>query len=90
MTGFRLDPEVLTRKVGDELVLVHMGRSEIFSLSATGARLLELLGSGLSPGEAVERMKAEYDAPPETIEREAEALLALLEREGLTVPSSSE
>ena len=83
MTGFRPHPDVLARRVGDEVVLVHMGRNEIFALNPTGARLWELLSEGSSRAEAVDRLKAEFDASDETVEREADRFMALLEREGL-------
>ena len=71
------------RRVGNEIVLVHMGRNEIFALNATGARLWELLRDGRSPSEAVAQLTAEFDASEEAVEQEAERLIALLEREGL-------
>jgi hypothetical protein len=83
MTGFRPHPDVLARRVGEEVVLVHMGRNEIFALNPTGARLWELLSEGRSRVEAVERLKTEFDASDETVEREADRFMALLEREGL-------
>ena len=83
MTGFRPHPDVLARRVGEEVVLVHMGRNEIFALNPTGARLWELLSEGRSQAEAVERLKTEFDASDETVEHEAERFMALLEREGL-------
>ncbi len=73
----------MTRRVGDELVIVHMGRNEIFSLNSTGARLWELLTEGRSRAEAVEQLRSEFDASAETVQREADQLVALLEREGL-------
>jgi hypothetical protein len=83
MTGFRLHPDVLARKVGDEIVLVHMGRNEIFSLNRTGARLWELLSEGRTRSEAVEQLTTEFDVSQETVEQEADRLIAMLEREGL-------
>ena len=86
MTGFRPHPEVLARRVGEEVVLVHMGRNEIFALNRTGARLWELLSEGRTRSAAVEQLKAEFDVSEETVERETESLMALLEREGLLEP----
>jgi hypothetical protein len=83
MTGFHPHPEVLVRRVGEEAVLVHMGRNEIFALNPTGARLWELLSEGRSRSEAVDQLKAEFDASEETIRQEADRFMALLEREGL-------
>lgn len=83
MTGFHPHPDVLARRVGEEVVLVHMGRNEIFALNSTGARLWELLSEGRSRLEAVEQLKIEFDASEEEVEREADRFMALLDREGL-------
>jgi len=40
------DPEVVARRVDDEIVLMHLGTSHIFALNPTGARFWELLKSG--------------------------------------------
>ncbi len=65
------------------MVLVHMGRNEIFSLNRTGARLWELLSEGHSRSAAVEQLTSEFDVSVPTVERETDSLMALLEREGL-------
>jgi hypothetical protein len=83
MSGFRPDPEVLTRRVGEEVVLVHMGRNEVFSLNRTGARLWELLSEGRTHSEAVEQLTTEFDVSQETVEQEASRLMTMLERERL-------
>lgn len=83
MTGFRPDPGVLTREVGDELVLVHMDRNTIFSLNETGARLWNLWSHGKSRGEAIEQLLTEYDATRETLEAESDRLLGWLADERL-------
>lgn len=83
MNVFRPHPEVLARKVRDEIVLVHMGRNEIFALNRTGARLWELLSEGRTRSAAVEQLRTEFDASVEVVERETDTLIALLEREGL-------
>ena len=74
---------MLTRRVGDDVVLVHLGRNEIFSLNATGARLWELLVEGKSRDDAVEQLQAEFDVSAQTARRETDDLVVLLEREGL-------
>ena len=83
MSGFHPHPDVLVRKVGDEMVLVHMGRNEIFALNRTGARLWELLAEGRTRSAAIDQLRTEFDASVEAVERETDSLMALLEREGL-------
>jgi coenzyme PQQ synthesis protein D (PqqD) len=81
--GFRPHTDVLARRVGDEVVLVHAGRDEIFALNSTGARLWELLSEGCTRAEAVEQLTTEFDVSEERVEQEADDLLAALAREGL-------
>jgi hypothetical protein len=83
MTGFRPHPDVLARRVGEEIVLVHMGRNDIFALNPTAARLWELLTEGRSRSEAVERLTSEFDASEEAVEQEADRFMELLKREKL-------
>ena len=80
---FRPSPDVLMRKVGDEFVLVHMGRNQIFSLNPTAARLWELLSEGCSQADALARLTQEFDVNPETAAVDADALLRSLKQEGL-------
>lgn len=80
---FRPKPDVLTRKVGDEFVLVHMSRNQIFSLNPTAARLWELLTEGFSRADAVAQLTKEFDVDVETAETETRKLLRMLKREGL-------
>lgn len=83
MTRFRPHPDVLARRVGDELVLVHMGRNEIFALNRTAARLWEVLNEGYSRSEAVDRLTSEFNVGAAIVEDEADRLLDLLRRERL-------
>jgi hypothetical protein len=74
---------VLTRRIGDHIVLVHVGRNKIFSLNPTGARLWELLVEGRSRDDAIGCLQHEFDVTAEVARTEADQLLAMLAREGL-------
>jgi hypothetical protein len=77
------EPDVVARRVEDEVVLVHLGRNEIFALNATGARLWELLAEGCSVSEANGQLSREYDVGVEQVRAETDALLKRLSDEGL-------
>jgi hypothetical protein len=83
MPAFRPSPDVLMRKVGDEFVLVHMGRNQIFALNPTAARLWELLNEGHDLAAAVAQLTQEFDVDDATAKAEAEKLLEVLKEEGL-------
>lgn len=87
--GLRPAPDVLSRQVGDESVLVDLSTNRIFSLNPTGSRLWELLQDGLEPAEAFAKLRAEFDVAERELIAEITSFCALLERE-LLVSRASE
>jgi hypothetical protein len=80
---FRPQPDIVSRRLDDQTVLVNLRTNRIFELNRTGARLWELLGEGSSESQIVERLLAEFDVPQEELEREVRALIGSLLDEGL-------
>jgi len=76
-------PDVVSRRLGDEIVLVHLETNRIFSLSPTGARLWELLTDGRSRQEIERQLREEYDVSPEAVSAEIDSLMTMLEAEAL-------
>lgn len=76
-------PDVVSRRLGDEIVLVHLKTNRIFSLSPTGARLWELLSEGRSRPEIEQQLQHEYDVSQETVSAEIDSLVTTLEGEAL-------
>src|SRR6187200_635281 len=76
-------PDVVSRRLGDEIVLVHLQTNRIFSLSPTGARLWELLSAGRSRPEIERQLREEYDVSPEAVSAEVSSLVTMLEAEAL-------
>lgn len=83
----RPNAEVVFRRVADEVVLVHMRTNQIYALSPTAARFWELSSEGLERPEIEARLLAEFDVDRPTLERELDALLEDLGREGLVDPA---
>jgi len=83
----RPDPDVVARRIQDEVLLVQMGSNQVYSLNRTGARLWELIAEGRSPLEASERMLEEFDVPEAELRAEMDSFLALLLREELLRPN---
>jgi hypothetical protein len=79
----RPHPQVVARRVEDEVVVVQLERNSIHALNQTGARFWELIVEGRSRSEACEQMLEEFDVPRAQLEREIDELLDLLLREGL-------
>jgi hypothetical protein len=82
----RPDPDVVARRVDDELVLVQLRRNHVHALNRTGARLWELIAEGCSPEEALERMLEEFEVTRAKLRAEMDGLLDLLLREELLSP----
>ena len=83
-------PDVVSRRLGDEVVLVHLKTNRIFSLSPTGARFWELLSDGATRNDIEATLQREYDVSTEQVAREIDALLHELQRERLLVTHGGE
>jgi Coenzyme PQQ synthesis protein D (PqqD) len=79
-------PDVVHRRLGDEMVLVHLQTNEIFALNETGARFWELLAAGRSRAEIESTLTAEFDVTRVDLRREIDALLTELSRKSLVQP----
>lgn len=79
----RPDDDVVSRRLEDEVVLVHLRTDRIYSLNETGARLWELLREGCSPVEIEQRILEEFEGERKQVREEIDRLLSLLTREGL-------
>ncbi len=82
---FRVAPDTVAQRLGDEVVLVHMKTDRIFVLNCTGARAWELLCEGADVAGIRRRMQAEFDVGAARLEEELASLLTSLEEEGLIV-----
>lgn len=76
-------PDVVSRRLGDEVVLVHLKTNRIFSLSPTGARFWELLSEGRSRPEIEQALLAEYDVSQAEVSAEIDSLMRSLQAEQL-------
>jgi coenzyme PQQ synthesis protein D (PqqD) len=81
----RPHPDVVARRVADEVVLVQLQSNQIFALNRTGARFWELVSSGMPSREAAQRMLDEFDVSAERLEEEVEGILQLLLDEHLLI-----
>ena len=77
------NPDVASRRLGDEVVLVHLRTNRIFSLSPTGARFWELLSDGRTRPEIEAALLDEYDVSREQVSTEIDSLVTMLETEDL-------
>jgi len=76
-------PDVVARRVDDEVVLVNLQTNRIFALNPTGARFWELLEGGAGRVEIEEKLIEEYEASPDEIRASIDALVEELRSERL-------
>jgi hypothetical protein len=72
------NPEVVAKRLDDELVVVHLGTNLIYNLNQSAARLWELLERGLSLEEVKEQLIEEFDVSMEQLEQDISATLTSL------------
>lgn len=82
---FRLCPcaEVVSQRMGDEIVLIHLGTNRIYQMNRTSARVWELLSAGHDLESIRAVMCEEFDVDEASLMREMEAFLQLLTEEKL-------
>jgi Coenzyme PQQ synthesis protein D (PqqD) len=71
----RPSKDVVSRRVGEEIVLVHLQLDEMYSLNPTGARAWELLSEGHEPEAIESTLSTEYGIEREEARRELEGLI---------------
>jgi chromosome condensin MukBEF MukE localization factor len=76
-------PDVVARRLGDEMVVVNLRTNGIYRLNRTGARLWELLDEPKTQRELEERILAEFDVDRGRVETDLAAALPRLTKLGL-------
>ena len=77
------NPNVIFRRLGNEIVLFHLGSDRFYELNGTAARFWELLNGESDGREIQEKMLEEFAVDPAQLAGEAEALLDSLRKEDL-------
>jgi hypothetical protein len=75
--------EVMSRQVGDELVILDLASGMYFGLDAIGTRIWQLVEAGKPLGEVCEVMTGEYDVSRDQMQQDLDNLLAELHARGL-------
>jgi hypothetical protein len=82
-TAYVPTTDVVSRRVGQGAVLVHLATNRIFELNATGARIWELMEAQADRDAILQSLAAEFDVAPEQASEELNHLIGELQREGL-------
>ncbi|MSP25169.1 MAG: PqqD family protein [Myxococcales bacterium] len=78
-----ITPEVLSRTLDGEAILLDLASGTYFGLDGVGTLLWELFEQGTTVGEATARIVAVYDVDATTARSDLEELLSELTRRGL-------
>jgi Coenzyme PQQ synthesis protein D (PqqD) len=81
--SFAASDDVVSRRLDDIVVLIHLKTNRIFELNTTGARLWELISAGTDTGEIREIMLNEFDVAPAELTNAIASLTRLLASEEL-------
>ena len=84
----KIRPGFILRKVVDVYVIIGVGSdtyvpNQIMSVNETGAFLWNLLANGAEKKALVEALLREYDADPQTAEKDVDAFLSQLRDKAL-------
>jgi hypothetical protein len=83
MASYTPDPDVVSRRLADEVVLVHLRTNRIFALNRSAARFWELFDAGRPRTEIAEALVSEFELERDHVDREIDGLLLSLSAEGL-------
>jgi hypothetical protein len=82
-------PNVVSRRVHDEVVLVHLDTNRIYSLNATAARFWELIADGCTRAEAEAQLAETFDVDDSELAREVDLCVGqLLDEKLVEAPGS--
>ncbi len=65
-----IPPQVITRRVGDETVILNLASGTHFGLDTVGTTIWELMGQGKTLAEICDAMRAKYDVSQDDIEQD--------------------
>ncbi len=77
------NPNVLFKRLGDEMVLFHLDTDHFYELNGTAARFWELLHAGHDTDQVREQMVEEFAVDADQLHSEVKAFLASLRQENL-------
>jgi Coenzyme PQQ synthesis protein D (PqqD) len=72
------NPEVVAKRLDEELVIIHLGTDQIYSLNSSAARFWELLESGLGVLEAKNQLVEEFAVTMQELDEDIRNVLKLL------------
>jgi hypothetical protein len=82
-TIYIANPDVLYRRLGDEIVLINLTTDRMFNLNLTGARLWELLIAGYNLKKIMQSLTIEFNVEETQLDKEISDMISMFEAEDL-------
>jgi hypothetical protein len=82
-TRLTIPPQVISRLVGEETVLLDLESGTYFGLDGVGKRIWDAVGEGLALAEIVDIIVAEYAVDEATARTDIEEFVRILVKRGL-------
>ena len=83
---WQLNPQVVSRRLGSSSVLVNLDSNAIYELNSTGARVVDLLASGIDDLALPNQLRSEFDDVSDSVQSDVRRLLQDLQTAGLILP----
>jgi hypothetical protein len=87
---YQINPDAVANRMGDAIVVVHVGTDRIFELNSTAARIWELLSEGHNWQHIQETLLKEFDVPADQAAQDVEKLVTSLLAENIISVQSNE
>lgn len=85
----RVPEHVLMRRLGDEMVMLHLDAESYYGLNEVGARLMQLAETGATLEMITEQLFSEFEVGREQLEHDVRTVAADLIAAGLLVGPAS-
>lgn len=82
----QVSPDLVTRQLGEEMVLLNLASGTYYGIDPCGARFIALIEEGKSPLEARHILLNIYDVDPAVLDADLNALLETLSSHGVIIP----
>jgi len=80
---YSISPDAVANRMGDQIVVVHVGTDRIFELNSTAARIWDLLSDGRDRSEIQRLVSQEFNVPESLAASQIEELLNSLISENI-------
>lgn len=85
ITLYQASPDVISRQVGNSLMIIHMITNEVWQLDTTARSIWQLTQKARSSAQICEKLTEAYQVSTDEIEDDVNSILAMLVDETILV-----